>query len=263
VEPTTTTTTTIAPTTTTTTTGTGTFLVENNSSSVTVDDASAVAWYTALLTPIGPGTNSNLADHGNTLNPITVVVTGVAIGEHCMTLYINGDWIDSIQFNIDGSYVFTAFTINTNDDVLIVISDGSCSTEPTTTTTTTGIVTCAQYQINPIISEQHIVEYIPCGGSTTLTIILEETDSPVQICAQSPLVSDSSSANTTEGGSCTGVCTSYSYDSGGGGDIVTTDCFTGVVSSSSYGPGETGNFCATSAFSTGGVLINILGPCAF
>jgi hypothetical protein len=59
------------------------------------------------------------------------------------------------------------------------------------------------------------------------------------------------------------VCTSYSYDSGGGGDIVTTDCFTGVVSSSSYGPGETGNFCATSAFSTGGVLINILGPCAF
>jgi hypothetical protein len=260
---TTTTTTTIAPTTTTTTTGTGTFLVENNSSSVTVDDASAVAWYTALLTPIGPGTNSNLADHGNTLNPITVVVTGVAIGEHCMTLYINGDWIDSIQFNIDGSYVFTAFTINTNDDVLIVISDGSCSTEPTTTTTTTGIVTCAQYQINPIIGEQHIVEYIPCGGSTTLTIILEETDSPVQICAQSPLVSDSSSANTTEGGSCTGVCTSYSYDSGGGGDIVTTDCFTGVVSSSSYGPGETGNFCATSAFSTGGVLINILGPCAF
>lgn len=136
VEPTTTTTTTIAPTTTTTTTGTGTFLVQNDSSSITVDDASAVAWYTALLTPVGPGTNSNLADHGNTLNPITVVVTGVAIGEHCMTLYINGDWIDSIQFNIDGSYVFTAFTINTNDDVLIVISDGGCSTAPTTTTTT-------------------------------------------------------------------------------------------------------------------------------
>lgn len=146
VEPTTTTTTTIAPTTTTTTTGTGTFLVENNSSSVTVDDASAVAWYTALLTPIGPGTNSNLADHGNTLNPITVVVTGVAIGEHCMTLYINGDWIDSIQFNIDGSYVFTAFTINTNDDVLIVISDGSCSTAPTTTTTTTPLGECLEFE---------------------------------------------------------------------------------------------------------------------
>jgi hypothetical protein len=142
---TTTTTTTIAPTTTTTTTGTGTFLVQNDSSSITVDDASAVGWYTALLTPVAPGTNSNLADHGNTLNPISVDVSGVAIGEHCMTLYINGDYIDSIQFNIDGVYTFTAFTINTIDDVLIVIADGGCGGITTTTSTTAPLSGCLEY----------------------------------------------------------------------------------------------------------------------
>jgi hypothetical protein len=141
----TTTTTTIAPTTTTTTTGTGTFLVQNDSSSITVDDASAVGWYTALLTPVAPGTNSNLADHGNTLNPISVDVSGVAIGEHCMTLYINGDYIDSIQFNIDGVYTFTAFTINTIDDVLIVIADGGCGGITTTTSTTAPLSGCLEY----------------------------------------------------------------------------------------------------------------------
>jgi len=59
------------------------------------------------------------------------------------------------------------------------------------------------------------------------------------------------------------VCTYYSYDSVTGGDLVITDCETGVITTVSYGPDETGFICATSVFSPGGVLFNILGPCPF
>ena len=124
---TTSTTTTITPTTSTTTTIDGTLLVQNNSSSVTVDDVYALGWSTTLIAPIIAGTSSNVAGHNSTYNPINVSVSTVGVGEHCMILFVNGSFVEDIQFNTNGIYSFNSILITSADIILVTVQDGNCA----------------------------------------------------------------------------------------------------------------------------------------
>lgn len=123
--PTTTTTTTAPLTTTTTTTNASKLIFHNNSSAGIINDIYATAWLIATYTPTGPG-QSMYGDHGNTIQPVQADIDAQTAG--CLSMYINGALIQSININFIGlyTYSFTPVSIHTMDHVIFVYNDGVC-----------------------------------------------------------------------------------------------------------------------------------------
>ena len=111
-------------TTTSTTLPSGNLIVENESTNLTVNTITSAAG--TIIIPVVPPLNTITGSHSDLPTPINVNITMSSAFINCMSLYVNGGFIQNINVTGTGTYSFNVTPILVTDIVRIEIVNLAC-----------------------------------------------------------------------------------------------------------------------------------------